>query len=370
MPRARAAATPPARRAGAAQGRLRGVVTPRGGFQAPGALVTMAARTRVPEVNVRARHLLPGAAAFLALAAPAQAAVPHVVQPGETLWSIAAANNLTTRTVAVYNGLSEDSHVVLGSTLMVPTTAEGYAALQRAGLVGAPAAAGTRTTASSAATSAPPAGSGAPAPLDAFTVRPGDTLWELTAQARVSVADMAAMNGLSLSEPLLIGTVLKLPAGAPTPVRASTPEPSTQVVPAAAPAPTPTRVGAADVQQVAAAHGVSPSLAAAIAWQESGFNNAMVSPANARGVMQVMPGTWDYVQENLAGRRLDPDSAVDNVHAGVMYLKRLLDETGGDEATAIAGYYQGMGSVRSRGLFDDTKRYVANVQALRPRFGG
>ena len=61
----------------------------------------------------------------LLLAAPAGAAVPHVVQPGETLWSIAAANNLTTRTVAAYNGLSENAQVVLGSTIQVPSTSEG-----------------------------------------------------------------------------------------------------------------------------------------------------------------------------------------------------------------------------------------------------
>ena len=120
----------------------------------------------------------------------------------------------------------------------------------------------------------------------------------------------------------------------------------------------------------ASQYGVSPSLAAAIAWQESGFNNAMVSSANARGVMQVMPGTWDYVQENLAQRQLDPNSATDNVHAGVMYLKRLLDDTGGDENAAIAGYYQGLASVRDRGMYDDTQQYVNNVQALRSRFGG
>ena len=115
---------------------------------------------------------------------------------------------------------------------------------------------------------------------------------------------------------------------------------------------------------------MSPSLAAAIAWQESGFNNGMVSSANARGVMQVMPGTWDYVEQNLAGRKLDTGSATDNVHAGVLYLQHLLEETGGDENAAIAGYYQGLGSVQSRGLFDDTQKYVANVQALRSRFGG
>ena len=71
--------------------------------------------------------------------------MPHTVQPGETLWSIAAANNLTTRTVAAFNGLSENAQVVLGSTIMVPTTVEGYASLQKAGLVRvAPAAAAAR----------------------------------------------------------------------------------------------------------------------------------------------------------------------------------------------------------------------------------
>ena len=67
-------------------------------------------------------------------AAPAGAAVPHTVQPGETLWSIAAATNLTTRSVAAFNGLSEDSQVVLGQTIQVPTTVEGYSALVNAGL--------------------------------------------------------------------------------------------------------------------------------------------------------------------------------------------------------------------------------------------
>jgi soluble lytic murein transglycosylase-like protein len=122
---------------------------------------------------------------------------------------------------------------------------------------------------------------------------------------------------------------------------------------------------------VAAANGVPPSLAAAIAWQESGFNNSMVSAANARGVMQVMPGTWDYVQRFLApGRTLNPTSATDNVTAGVLYLKSLLQQTGGNEPAAIAAYYQGLGALRSRGVLPETAHYVANVEALRSRFGG
>ena len=207
--------------------------------------------------------------------------------------------------------------------------------------------------------------------MGGYTVRPGDTLSGLAAGARVSVNAIAQMNGLNPSGVLLAGTVIKLPTGAPAPVRAAQPAPAAKVVPAAAPEPTAARVGATDVQSVAAAHGVSPSLATAIAWQESGFNNSMVSSANARGVMQVMPGTWDYVQKNLAGgRQLNPSSASDNVTAGVLYLKSLLNQTGGNESQAIAAYYQGLGALRSRGVFDDTAKYVANVQALRGRFGG
>ncbi|HEX5619899.1 MAG TPA: LysM peptidoglycan-binding domain-containing protein [Solirubrobacteraceae bacterium] len=372
---------------------------------------------------MRPRRLLLFCIALLIPAAPASAAVPHTVQPGETLWSIAAANNLTTRTVAAYNGLSEDAQVVLGSTINVPTATEGYAALQNAGLVSSTPASSAPATAPSGggsyvvqagdtltaiagragvsvsslaaangldpagvllagtslklagsaapAASSAPASSGAPAAQGAYKVRAGDTLGDLARQTGVSVDAMAAMNGLDPSGVLLTGTVLKLPTGAPAPEHASEPEPTQTVVPTAAPEPTAQSLGAADIQNIAAAHGVSPSLAAAIAWQESGFNNSMVSGANARGIMQVMPGTWDYVQQNLAGgQSLDPNSATDNVHAGVIYLKRLIDDAGGDENAAIAGYYQGLSSVQSRGMFDDTKRYVDNVQALRSRFGG
>ena len=309
-------------------------------------------------MRLRRSILLATPIVLLLAAAPASAAVSHTVQPGETLWSIAAANNLTTRTVAAFNGLSENAQVVLGSSINVPTVAEGASALS-----------GT-VAPQAAAPSAPAAtATGAPAVLGSYVVRSGDTLGGLARNAGVSLDSMAAANGLDPARPLLIGTVLKLPAGAPTPARASEPLPTQRVVSSAGPQPTPQRVGAADIQSVASQYGVSPSLAAAIGWQESGFNNGMVSDANARGVMQVMPGTWSYV-ESISGQKLNAASASDNVRAGVLYLQHLLQQTGGDESAAIAGYYQGLGSVRSRGLFDDTQQYVANVQALRSRFGG
>jgi N-acetylmuramoyl-L-alanine amidase len=358
--------------------------------------------------------------ALLLSASPAIASVPHVVQPGETLWTIAAANNFTTRALAAANGLSEDSNVVLGSTIQIPSVSEAAVALQSAGVAPASSAGSTTSTTAPAAqggyavqlgdtlsgiaaahgvslaalaaangvspdsfaiagttltipsASADPASSSSagPPPLGGYTVRPGDSLSAIAAQAGVSMQQLAWMNGLNPDHYLLAGTVIKLPTGASTPANPN-PAPAQTIVPAAAPNPTPERVNSTQIAQVAAQHGVPASLASAIAWQESGFNNAMVSSANARGVMQIMPGTWDWVNHSLAGSNpLNPNSAVDNVRGGVLYLRQLLNDFGGDQNSAIAAYYQGEGAVKSRGLYPETQQYVNSVNALRTRFGG
>jgi LysM repeat protein len=283
------------------------------------------------------------AAATVLAPTSAGASVAHTVQPGETLWSIAAASNLTTRALAAANGLSETSQVVIGQTIQIPSEYQAATALQG----GAPAA----------------ASSGAPAPLGGYTVRWGETLSSIAARSGISASRLAWMNGLDPNAPLLAGTALKLPTGAPTP-----PSAPPSVVPAANPQPTNERVSVATVNQIALDHGVSPSLANAIAQQESGHNNAMVSSANARGVMQILPGTWDYVEHSIAGRTLNPASADENVHAGVLYLGRLLQDTG-NVFTATASYYQGEDSVRRNGMLPETRRYVNSVMALRGQYG-
>jgi N-acetylmuramoyl-L-alanine amidase len=303
------------------------------------------------------RSALVSALAALVLVSPAQAAVPHTVAPGESLFSIASANNFTTRSIAVFNGLSENAPLVAGTTIQIPSVPEAAAALG--------------TTAPSSGTPAPVSSSSAEAPpvLGGYTVRPGDTLSAIAASSGVTVGQLAWMNGLDPDQPLQIGTALKLPNAS----QVATPnaaQPSPTVVPPASPNPSPARLTSGQIGQVAAQHGVSSSLAAAVAWQESGFNNAVVSSANARGVMQVLPGTWTWVQQHLAGQALDPNSAIDNVSAGSMYLGQLVRDAGGDESLAAAFYYQGEASVRAVGMLPETQRYVANVTALRSRFGG
>lgn len=290
------------------------------------------------------RRLLPLVACALALACPSLAAadVARPVAPGESLWSIASANGLQPGALAAYNGLPADKGLLIGSTIRIPSAAQAPAA---------------QTT------------SAAPEAMGGYTVRVGDTLSGLAAQAGVPLSTFAAMNGLDPDAFLLAGTVVKLPTGAPAPASAAQPAPA-PVVAKASPDPTPVRLNAAQVTSIAAQHGAPASLAAAIGWQESGFNNAMVSSANARGVMQVMPGTWSYVQQYLTTQQLNPDSAEDNVRAGSLYLARLLRDTGGDQRLAAAGYYQGLASVRKIGLLPETERYVDNVMALKARFGG
>jgi N-acetylmuramoyl-L-alanine amidase len=302
------------------------------------------------------RSFVPVVVALLLTAAPASSHVAHTVAPGETLWSVAAASNLTTRTVAAVNGLPEDAQVVAGSTIYVPSEAEGAAALG--------------TAPASPATEEQPAAEAAPPVLGAYTVKAGDSLSGIAAASGVSLDQLAWMNGVDPAQPLLTGTALKLPAGAPAAQEAPGGTDPPAVVPDADPRPVPGSVTAGQIGAVATTHGVQPALAAAVAWQESGFQNGVVSPANARGVMQILPGTWTWIEQQLAGRDLDATSPVENVNAGVMYLRQLIADSGGDETLALASYYQGAASVRTLGLLPDTQRYVANVTALKARFGG
>jgi LysM repeat protein len=122
---------------------------------------------------------------------PAAAATPHVVQEGETLWSIAAQSGFTTRTVAVFNGLSEDSAVVAGQTIQIPTEPEGAAALESAGLLG------TEPTASTSTTSTAPATAEATAPAPAGTTTEASTTPEppATSSAAATTTEAGAPLG-------------------------------------------------------------------------------------------------------------------------------------------------------------------------------
>ena len=119
----------------------------------------------------------------------------------------------------------------------------------------------------------------------------------------------------------------------------------------------------AAIDRWSSTYGVDSKLARAVAWMESGFQQDVVSSAGAIGVMQLLPETWEWVDAMLLGGAT-PRTYDGNVRAGVRYLRWQLDQFDGDVRLALAGYYQGARAVRERGLFDDTKQYVAVIQQL------
>lgn len=348
---------------------------------------------------------LPALVAALSLTLlPASAhAATHQVAPGETLSGIAAANGLSPQALAAANGLAANAYVIAGHTLEIPApgttaattaapaTAEpaplaGYRVRVGDTLSGIAAEHGISAAALAAANGLDPAGGvvagtslqlpgagttaaspGAPttSASGGRLVNPGETLWGIAMANGITPASLAAANGLSPDAHILAGTHLVIPSGAPA---ASVPASAASAA-GSDPVATGGSLDGATIGQIAASYGAPSALAQAIAWQESGFNNDMVSVANARGIMQVMPATWEYVQQNLTSTPLDPGSPTDNVRAGALLLGQLLRETG-DPATAVAAYYQGLGSVRRIGMLPETQKYVANVMALQQRFGG
>jgi peptidoglycan DL-endopeptidase CwlO len=119
------------------------------------------------------------------------------------------------------------------------------------------------------------------------------------------------------------------------------------------------RTGFAGLFRAAGArHGVDPALLAAVAKVESGFNARAVSPAGARGLMQIMPGTARGLDVNP----FDPAQAVDGA---ARLLKRWTRDFGSLEL-ALAAYNAGPGAVRRYdGVppYAETQKYVRKVIA-------
>jgi hypothetical protein len=188
--------------------------------------------------------------------------------------------------------------------------------------------------------------------LTRYVVKPGDSLTAIARRSHTTLSKLAQVNGLNPAHTLQIGTALRLPASvsaAPTSVSASN---ATEV--------------RASLDKWAAHYGIDPSLARALAWMESGFNNTVVSSVGAQGVMQLLPSTWDYVEKVLIGHAVQHD-ADGNVEVGLAYLHHLLGAFGGNEHLALAGWYQGERAVKTSGTYKVSKVFVANVLALRER---
>jgi len=135
--------------------------------------------------------------------------------------------------------------------------------------------------------------------------------------------------------------------------------------------PPPRRVGSISsvrflLDHWAAHYGVSAHLVRGLAWMESGYNNQLVSSTGAKGIMQIEPYTWRFVELVLIGRHIRHGPS-GNIHVGVAYLHHLLSDFHGDTRHALAGWYQGERAVREHGMYKETRLFVRNVLALAAR---
>jgi len=112
------------------------------------------------------------------------------------------------------------------------------------------------------------------------------------------------------------------------------------------------------VEEAARSHGLDPRLVDLVIRMESGYNPRAVSPKGARGVMQLMPMTANmYGAANV----FDP---LQNIRAGVRYLKDLFQRFNSDVSLALAAYNAGPEAVEKHGgvpPFDETRSYVRAI---------
>lgn len=294
----------------------------------------------------------------------------YVVKSGDTLSAIATRHGVGLSEIFKWNGLGMSSVIYPGQKVKVGG--------------------GSSTPAPSApvTAAAPKPSAPAPASSGSYTIKAGDTLSGIAARNGVRLSDVLSANRLTMSSIIYPGQKLVIPGASTIAPASSTPATTTPLVPStflgfsypaavvssanqnkallnASPVPTRQQMKSI-VADTARRMGVDASLALAFAFQESGFDQRAVSPANAIGTMQVIPSSGEWASD-LVGRQLNLLDPYDNATAGIAIIRQLV-RTSPDVDNAIAGYYQGQYSVSQNGMFEDTKGYVAAIKANRQLF--
>lgn len=113
------------------------------------------------------------------------------------------------------------------------------------------------------------------------------------------------------------------------------------------------------IAHLATKYDLSPQLLEALVWQESRWRPGAISPAGARGLTQLMPGTARDLGVN-------PDDPLANLEGGARYLRQQLNTFGGDLEKALAAYNAGPKRVIQAGgipNITETRGYVAAIMA-------
>lgn len=282
-------------------------------------------------MHPRPRLLLPAAALILVVGATAYAVRPAeandrsiVVQAGDTLGGIALQTGIPVETLVRINAIDDPDHITVGQQLRLePTTTTPPAA--------------TNTT---------------------HRVASGETLSTIAVRYGTTVTEIVRANGIADPSYVQAGAVLRIP-GADRAV--AVPESMLHRVQARADV-------RAMITSEAKRQGVPTAFALAVAWQESGWQQDLVSAAGAIGIMQLLPATGDWVSAAMLGEPVHLRDARSNVRAGVALLGFYLDRYAGSRELALAAYYQGMTAADRSGVYAVSRPYIASILALEAIF--
>jgi soluble lytic murein transglycosylase-like protein len=276
-------------------------------------------------------------AAVPAPSAVAEAADPTiVVASGDTLIGISRRHGVSVDQLVALNGLADPGRIYAGQRLVIG-----------------------RAT----ATPKPAAKPAAAAPRT-HLVADGENLTFIARRYGVTIAAIVAANRLADPSRIYAGQRLVIPGASPSTGGASS---------------IPAEIGAATADrdpvrriliEGAKRFSVPAALALAVAWQESGWRQDVVSPAGAIGVMQLLPDTGQWVGDVMLQAPVDLRDPRENVRAGVRLLRHYLDRYHGSLDLTLAAYYQGQTAADRHGVYAMTRPYIASIKGLIRVFGG
>ena len=275
---------------------------------------------------------------------PTRAQRVHVVNRGSTVWALARFYGVTVSSIVEANGIGKPRLIFAGQRLVIP---------------------GARAPRPSGGPATRPA-TAPREPSAVHVVARGEHLTGIAARYGVTVDAIVRANGIANPSRIFAGQRLAIPGA-----RAPQSAPAEYSVPASMAQVMARRDGVRRmIVHAADTYGVPRAFALAVAWQESGWQQGVVSHAGAVGVMQLMPGTATWVGEAMLGRPVRIHDARSNIHAGVRLLRHYLDRYDGNRDLVLAAYYQGQRAVDRHGIYSVSLPYIASIRHLERLFGG
>ncbi len=291
-----------------------------------------------------------------ALQAARTVMLTYVVRSGDTLNAIARRFGISASTLATTNGLTNPNLIYVGQSLSVPMIVRDGG---RSGVTPVLPPPGVEVV---------PLGS---RPTTTTTTAPTTTLPPTTTSTQPPTTTTLPPTTTTTQPP----TTTTLPPTTTTlPPSTSIPAPPTPVsLPVSlfgSAATDPARLALVpSFDRWSDTYRVPRALMKGLGYVESSWRANALSSAGAVGIGQLMPDTSAWLAVYIIGDpTLDPNDPDDNIRMSARYIRWLMDQLG-NEYSAIAAYYQGIGSVQRDGIQPGTHAYVARVQSARAAFG-